>query len=108
MPRRRTAFDRDFDIWMDDPDFAAGYAATRARVDAIDGLVRRLDRARIEHGFSKAHIARELRMEPSVVRRLFTHSEPNPQIGTLYEIARLLDLEIALTPRRDDEEHPIP
>jgi ribosome-binding protein aMBF1 (putative translation factor) len=108
VPRRRTAFDRDFDTWMNEPEFAAGYARARARIDAIDHIVRQLDAAREQRGFSKADIARELEMEPSVVRRLFTHPEPNPQVGTVFEIANLLGMEVVLLPRGDQTDVGVP
>lgn len=34
-----TKFDRDFAEWMEDPEFAAGYAESRALIDAIDQTV---------------------------------------------------------------------
>jgi ribosome-binding protein aMBF1 (putative translation factor) len=102
MPRRRTAFDRDFDQWMTDPEFAAGYTRSRTRIDAIDSLMQQLDAAREEKCISKANLARQLGMEPSVVRRLFTRPEPNPLVGTMVEIADLLGLDVVLMPRETD------
>jgi len=36
---RATAFDRDFYRWMQDPEFAQGYAQERARIGAVDETV---------------------------------------------------------------------
>lgn len=38
-----TSFDRRFDRWMQDPDFAESYKLHRARIDAIDAVMRAID-----------------------------------------------------------------
>lgn len=95
-----TSFDRRFARWMQDPDFAENYAAHRARIDAIDTLMQTLDEERERQKLSKADLARRIDAEPAAVRRLFTESRPNPQIGRLVEIAHELGLEITVRPRR--------
>lgn len=96
----RTSFDRRFDRWMQDPEFAESYRQHRARIDAIDTLMQALDEERERQKMSKADLARRIEAEPAAVRRLFTESHPNPQIGRLVDIAHELGLEIKLTRRR--------
>lgn len=96
----KTSFDRRFDRWMQDPEFAESYRQHRARIDAIDTLIQALDEERGRQHLSKADLARRIEAEPAAVRRLFTESRPNPQIGRLVDIAHELGLEIKLTRRR--------
>lgn len=95
-----TSFDRRFDRWMQDPEFAESYRQHRARIDAIDTLMQALDEERERQKLSKADLARRIEAEPAAVRRLFTESRPNPQIGRLVDIAHELGMEITLTKRR--------
>lgn len=95
----RTSFDQRFDRWMEDPEFAETYRQHRARIDTIDTLIQALDEARKRQQMSKAALARRIEAEPAAVRRLFTESRPNPQIGRLVDIAHELGLEITLTRR---------
>jgi len=96
----KTSFDRRFDRWMQDPEFAESYQQHRARINAIDTLMHALDEERERQKMSKADLARRIEAEPAAVRRLFTESRPNPQIGRLVDIAHELGLEIKLTRRR--------
>ena len=96
MPRRKTGFDKFFDEQMKAPGFAAGYAKTRAIIDATDRLVRALDSARVKTGMSKAELARLISVKPEIIRRLFTVRSPNPTIGTVAKIAGALGLQLEL------------
>jgi len=96
----KTSFDRRFDGWMQDPEFVESYRLHRARIDAIDTLMRALDDERERQKMTKADLARRIEAEPAAVRRLFTESRPNPQIGRLVDIAHELGLEITLKRRR--------
>lgn len=73
-----TSFDARLDRWMEDPEFEAAYKQHRARIDAIDDLMRALDEAREEQGITKAMLARRIQAEPAAVRRLFSQATPNP------------------------------
>lgn len=95
-----TSFDRRFDRWMQDPEFAESYRLNRARIDAIDALMRTLDDERARQKITKADLARRIEAEPAAVRRLFTWSRPNPQIGRLVDIAHELGLEITIKKRK--------
>ena len=96
----KTSFDRRFDRWMQDPEFVESYRLHRARIDAIDTLMRGLDDERERRKMTKADLARRIEAEPAAVRRLFTESRPNPQIGRLVDIAHELGFEITLQRRR--------
>ena len=88
MERRvKTEFDRDFDGWRQDPQFAEGYALERSRIDAIDRIVRALDAARQQRGMSKADVARAAGLPAQSVRRFFTQSPQNPTLSVTVAIA---------------------
>lgn len=95
-----TSFDRRFDRWMEDPGFEAAYRHHRARVDAIDELMRTLDEARLRQGMTKATLARRIQAKPAAIRRLFSQAGPNPQIARVVDMAHELGLEIVVRPRR--------
>jgi transcriptional regulator with XRE-family HTH domain len=60
--------------------------------------VNALNEAREAAGLSKAALARAVRAEPAVVRRLFSASRVNPTLGTLAEIAAVLGMRVTLEP----------
>ena len=95
-----TSFDRRFDRWMEDPEFEAAYKQHRARIDAIDELMRALDEAREKQGLTKATLARRIQAEPAAVRRIFSQATPNPQIARVVDMAHELGLEIVIQPKR--------
>jgi DNA-binding phage protein len=92
--RMRTQFDRDFDNWMEDPEFAAEYARERARIDVIDQVVRSLDAARLARRLSKAEVARQAGLPPQSVRRFFTQKETNPTLRTAAAIADVVGVQL--------------
>lgn len=96
----KSSFDRRFDRWMQDPEFADSYQLHRARIDAIDTLMRALDEERERQKMTKADLARRIEAEPASVRRLFTEARPNPQIGRLVDMAHELGFEIKVKRRR--------
>ncbi len=83
-----------------DPEFVESYRLHRARIDAIDTLMRALDEERERQKMTKADLARRIEAEPAAVRRLFTESRPNPQIGRLVDSAHELGFEITIKRRR--------
>ena len=93
MPRQ-TAFDRDFDRWMRDPEFAESYTRARERIDRIDSIVRLLDEARQELGLTKAAVARQIGAPAPSVRRFFTHANRNPSLGFTLEIASAVGVDL--------------
>lgn len=96
----KSSFDRRFDRWMQEPEFAESYRLHRARIDAIDTLMRALDEERERQKMTKADLARRIDAEPAAIRRLFTEARPNPQIGRLVDMAHELGLEITVQRRR--------
>ena len=83
----KTEFDRDFDSWAQDPQFAEEYALERIQIDAIDRIVRALDAARQERGMTKADVARAAGLPAQSVRRFFTQSPQNPTLSMTVAIA---------------------
>lgn len=90
-----SAFDRDLDRWMEDPAFADAYRRERARVDAIDTIVRSLDAARVSQGLSKAQLAAAAGVPAQSVRRFFTKGGVNPTLGLTVAIAAALSVRLA-------------
>lgn len=84
-----------------DPDYAAEVRRERARIDAVDRIVRQLDESREEQGLTKAELARRTGRRAEFLRRLFTAETPNPTIETVVEVAAALHLEVSLTARED-------
>lgn len=95
---RKTGFDTFFDEQMASPSVAKEYGEARAEIDAIDRIVRALDRARSKSSLSKADLARAISAKPEIVRRLFTTSAPNPTLSTVIKLARALGYDLALVP----------
>jgi ribosome-binding protein aMBF1 (putative translation factor) len=84
---------------MNDPEYAAEVAAERARIDAVDGILRQLDAERERQGLSKAELARLADKKESFVRRLLTSGDSNPTLETVVALAHELELEVVLQPR---------
>jgi DNA-binding phage protein len=100
MTDQRTGAERYLARRMADPDYRAAYDAARARVDAIDALLRAIDERRIALKLSKAELARRAGIKEAAVRRLFSAERPNPTLGTIVALAGVLELEIRPEPRR--------
>lgn len=98
--RRKTGFDKFFDEQMKAPESAVGYEQARREIDAVDRIVRALDKARVDVGMSKAELARKISTTPEVVRRLLTEEHANPTIATVVKLADVLGLRIELVPSR--------
>lgn len=94
-----TSFDRRFDAWMQDPEFAESYRLHRARIDAIDNLMRTIDEERERQHLTKAELAARIDAQPAAIRRLFSQPRPNPQIGRLVDMAHELGLEVVVRRR---------
>jgi DNA-binding phage protein len=107
--RRKTAFDRDLEAQLKDPEFAREYHAARAEIAAVDkatnAFLRGLDKARIKRGLSKAELARRIGAEPAVMRRLLSAEGQNPTLTTLLKIASALRMEMELRDAVPDTYH---
>jgi len=84
---------------MDDPEYAAEVASERARIDAVDRILRQLDDERRRQGLSKAELARLADKKESFVRRLLTSDGSNPTLETVVALAHELKLDVTLQPR---------
>jgi len=100
MPRRKTAFDRYFEIRMKDSAFASAYTEARAVIDSTDAIIRALDEARLLVGVSKADLARQIEARPETMRRLFTATDSNPTLATVLKLAEALGFHLELVPNR--------
>ena len=89
----KTEFDRDFDRWMEDPEFAETYKRERARIDAVDTIVRALDAARVARGLLRL-VARSAGLPAQSVRRFFTKGGANPTLGVTVAIAGALEVSL--------------
>jgi DNA-binding phage protein len=103
MGTNGSAFWDDLARDLEDPEFRREYIVESIRVATIDRLMNELDEARRAAGLSKAALARAIRTEPAVVRRLFSSSQVNPTLGTLTEVAAALGMRITLEPLQDAE-----
>lgn len=101
-PRKnpRTGAERYFVDRHRDPEYADAYESARARIDAIDTLLRALDERRVELDLSKADLARRAGLQPEAVRRLFSNGAHNPTLSTLSSLAAALDAELVIRERR--------
>ena len=97
MPKRpKTGFDKFFDTKMKRASFAANYKTAKAEIDAVDRIIRSLDRARVDLGMSKADLARSISAKPEIVRRLFTGEGANPTMATVVKLAQALSFRVEL------------
>lgn len=88
---------------LKDPEYLREYVTQSVRITTTDRLINALaDQAEVQ-GMSRADIARSLNKEAGTIRRLFTHPEGNPTIGTLAEIAGVLGYRLELV-RMDEHE----
>jgi DNA-binding phage protein len=98
--RPKTAFDRDLEIQLRDPEFARHFEDARTDIDATDtatnAFMRALDTARVKRGLSKAELARRIGAEPAVLRRLLSGGGQNPTLATLLKIASALRMDLEL------------
>jgi DNA-binding phage protein len=101
--RFRSVFWDDLARDLEDPEFLREYVAESVRINTIDRLVNTLDDARRAAGLSKAALARAIRSEPAVVRRLLSGKHANPTVGTVSEIAAALGLRMVLEPMPAEE-----
>jgi DNA-binding phage protein len=92
----RTGGEQYFAERMQDPEYADAYRRARARVDAVDQVIRSLDARRTACGISKAELARRAGLKPEVVRRLFSAGTHNPTLSTISAIVEALDSELLI------------
>lgn len=96
----RNAFEDFFAHRLKDPEVREHYDRARAQIQAIDAVMRVLDHAREDRGWSKAELARRAGLSDVVVRRLFSQEDPNPTLKTITALAEALDVGIGLTAKQ--------
>jgi ribosome-binding protein aMBF1 (putative translation factor) len=69
----------------------------RARIAAVDSVVRALDERRKDLGLSKAELARQAGMRPEVVRRILGAGPANPTLSTVISLARAMSMDITIS-----------
>ncbi len=80
------------------PEYWQALEAARARIAAVDSVVRALDERRIDLGLSKAQLARQAGMRPEVVRRLLGVGPTNPTLSTVISLASAMSMEVTISP----------
>lgn len=107
--RPKTSFDRDLEAQLKNPEFRREFNAARAEIAAVDkattAFLRRLDKARIKRGLTKAELARRIGAEPAVMRRLLSAEGQNPTLTTLLKVAAALRMEMELRDSAPDKYH---
>jgi DNA-binding phage protein len=104
--RQKTAFELDVESDMQNPQYRAAYKRARAKIEAIDKVVRALDAARQRQAVSKAELARRMGVPAEAVRRLFSTDSPNPTMKTVVGAAQALGLRIKIESRKDRRRSP--
>ncbi len=84
---------------LEDPEYRAEFERATREIQVVDAIVNALDALRIDHGVSKAELARVVGKNPASVRRLFTTSG-NPELRTVVAMADALDADVKIVPRR--------
>lgn len=96
MPRKNAK--PFFDQMSVDSGYARMYEDESRRIRAFDDVIRSLDKRREELGLSKADLARQARMAPEAMRRLFSQQHKNPTLTTVIAVADALRMRLALHP----------
>ena len=84
---------------LEDPEYRAEFERATREIQVVDAIVNALDALRVDHGVSKAELARVVGKNPASVRRLFTTSG-NPELRTVVAMADALDADVKIVPRR--------
>jgi DNA-binding phage protein len=83
------------------PEYRQALGAARARIAAVDGVVRALDERRRDLGLSKAELARQAGMRPEVVRRILGAGPANPTLATVISLASAMSMDVTITAPAD-------
>jgi len=92
-----TGAQRYFEARAASPEYREALEAARARITAVDKVVRALDERRKVLGLSKAELARQAGMRPEVVRRLLGPGPSNPTLATVISLASAMSLDITIS-----------
>src|SRR5215471_6569736 len=83
------------------PEYRQALEAARARVAAVDSVVRALDERRRDLGLSKAELARQAGMRPEVVRRILGAGPANPTLATVISLASAMSMDVTISAPAD-------
>lgn len=98
MAEYTSAFYKDLEKKLKDPEFARAYHREGIRIKMIDDLINKLDDARALDGISKVDLARSMQQEPANLRRFFTAKKRNPTMASFIDIAMSLGYKVTLEP----------
>ena len=79
------------------PKYRQTLDTARARIAAVDAVVRALDERRRDLGLSKAELARQAGMRPEVVRRILGAGPANPTLSTVISLASAMAMDITIS-----------
>ena len=79
------------------PEYRHALDAARARIAAVDGVVRALDERRRDLGLSKAELARQAGMRPEVVRRILGAGPTNPTLSTVISLSSAMSMDVTIS-----------
>lgn len=83
------------------PEYRQALEAARARIAAVDSVVRALDERRRDLGLSKAELARQAGMRPEVVRRILGAGPANPTLTTVISLASAMSMDVTISAPAD-------
>jgi ribosome-binding protein aMBF1 (putative translation factor) len=84
---------------MQDPEYRLAYDRAAREIAQTDSVIRELDALRLDLGMSKAELARRVNRNASSVRRLFTASQPRPELPLIAAIADVLGADLRVVRR---------
>jgi ribosome-binding protein aMBF1 (putative translation factor) len=85
---------------VDTPELREDYDRTRVAIIQIREMLQQIDSERELAGLTKAALADRIRVDASVVRRLFSAEASNPTLRTVLELAGALGMQITVRPPR--------
>ncbi len=95
---RPTAAERYFEERAaSSPEYRQALEAARARIAAIDSVVRALDERRRDLGLTKAELARQAGMRPEAVRRILGAGPANPTLATVISLASAMAMDVTIS-----------
>jgi transcriptional regulator with XRE-family HTH domain len=93
---------------LETPERRARYERTKRQVLLTRQILQQINAERERRGMTKAALAKELGMTPSVVRRLFASESSNPGLGTVVAMLDVLELDVSVGPMRGRRPHNAP
>lgn len=92
----KSAWERDREEFLADPENAQIYHQARARFQMTADFIATLDEVRSARGLSKAELARRVGVPAPSVRRFFTQQELNPSLALSLQLADALGVRFSV------------